>query len=1856
MKHHIFVWSIVFLVGLGMVTNVREAKAAPAQACVGSICMYLPLESAQAYVMRVPKNPGETLCTCRMQYTTTGCYPGQESYMADGLAHEWQDSCDISCEASYGAGLAISRAEYIRSPFYTPVDPHTSGDPYYQCPGTQRGADRDRDNIPSDADQDDLDYRVGVMNNGWDDCDGVDNDNDGQIDEGYPQASSTGFCSPHNNDFKRLWKNGHEAPEGQVNLRDGFLLRAETDVTIQTPYGSLPFVRYFNSGYDSLMTHGSASERELNPFGIFWSHSFNIWLAKDSLTMETGTDGYTLHMGNGAEYYFTCTEDTSGASGTAGNRDCVSTERRASRFYQQEFDSAHLQRRTVNIEGADVLIWEFFPGDGTVYQFSPLASDGDLQFTKVLQHVDVINDALIWEAEYNSSELLEYVRTADQNTYYYFTYDGFDYMDDVYVNVGGRGEYLMANFHVDATWSRLVNVYHAKDTIGGAGSISSYVRRKYEYATSGGNTVLSEVKDHTDQTTQVVTSKYTWHADGTVASVRGADIWSTFSYYPAMTVVDYLDSMSGDLSVSFIHEGGRYVYKREKDYHRSSIPRYIERDAFGRTSCMVSDEGVMTKYFYSMSGGSSDTVSRHTVIADYGTTGNCENEPEQDPQEPDLTLSNGVLQRVSWVGEKYDVDSKSWRLVYKSEPSQASNISPMDCQATVSYNGLIGMNNGCTAVSYEYQDSTLTHQAKGPLKRVRNFYYTEDATGTHVVDTQETAYFRGDNCTTEDPEYQYDWQVCRVEGQDVFGTVHSKTHYDYDSGGFIEASSAYTSASEKYTTKIIERDDLGRVKKSESPSGVVTDYTVDAFGTVTDVTVTGAYRDQSGADTSYTTSMTTNNIGLPIETVSSLGSTQVFSYNTGIDEFARTHAIVQKSPTNALLSANRVDQYTDQGFVRESNVIDIANEASCTNEHCAVLASRNVIERDAIGRTLMEHQFSSNTSYPADATSSYEYDPVTGQLTSWKDFVGNIREYGYDEEGRVEEIHSDITGLSATENHEYDDMNRPGSVTSPSGVETKFTYDDRDLLTKESSPSKGNRYLEYDQAGRLVRSIHVDYLQLSTHSSRKEVCYAYDWLGRLKTVDDDCDGNVDWTYVYDEAHSWCNNGDTKTNVGNLTTLVSDDYDGINRKWCYYAGGAIEKEFTSPTNEFWDDPDDADMGGFVLARGTHNIYDNAGRLTGKRLGTYPYGDDMGTLEVGYEYDAEHVENVSQIRIRYYYLLGWGNWEQITSDTLLPEYSVYGTERLVFANGTAEYYYYDNLGRTKQRFITNGTNAVVNEFHSFDENSNLLTSIDTGHMGISRFFEYDGLNRLKCESSTGQGCPAQIGSPLGPNVRVAYDYDLSNNRTRLRTELGGPSIEDYNAFTSSDRLEYYEVDNLTQFLWYDDQGNVEAINYPTQNTDHFYLWNVHGQMVKACADGDYFSNGLSNCTFRDYEYAGPGGQLFARYDGSIPGIGVQTGDRQFYWSGAQLDMVREFDGNDEKLGYYIWLGNRPIAKVDATMEHVGGNGALPGSFSIQPQQVTWIHSDYVGAPKVATDDTGNVVWEWDRTPYGRNMPSGSVEIDVRFPGQVYDEFADANYNQHRWYSSHLGQYLSPDPIGIAGGINYYGYADGNPTTRIDTYGQSGCPAPSSPYEVVICVKRIRPLLSQEILNNQSGPAPNVVLNFTPAGPPIPNPPAKGAQKVGQAKTATITGDLPEANGVTKLQCPRTETGLADCEYRCDDLFNPPRDPGTLPITRPYCPSRWYTPHQPDGGFNTPSMRLTACSYYEESVGGNYFGVGACSYIVDPYYRWGKKGKKKQQCYIIARTAVGGVKRPFAHVTSKQDDIISTPILMKCRELGQ
>ena len=111
----------------------------------------------------------------------------------------------------------------------------------------------------------------------------------------------------------------------------------------------------------------------------------------------------------------------------------------------------------------------------------------------------------------------------------------------------------------------------------------------------------------------------------------------------------------------------------------------------------------------------------------------------------------------------------------------------------------------------------------------------------------------------------------------------------------------------------------------------------------------------------------------------------------------------------------------------------------------------------------------------------------------------------------------------------------------------------------------------------------------------------------------------------------------------------------------------------------------------------------------------------------------------------------------------------------------------------------------------------------------------------------------------------------------------------------------------------------------------------------------------------------------------------------------------------------------------------------------ESVTYLHTDHLYTPRYGTNQSGVVTWRWDGEAFGSDEPNEDADgddvkttVNLRFPSQYKDVEKDSYYNYFRDYNPALGRYVQSDPIGLAAGVNTFGYVKANPMKFFDPLG--------------------------------------------------------------------------------------------------------------------------------------------------------------------------------------------------------------------------
>ena len=123
-----------------------------------------------------------------------------------------------------------------------------------------------------------------------------------------------------------------------------------------------------------------------------------------------------------------------------------------------------------------------------------------------------------------------------------------------------------------------------------------------------------------------------------------------------------------------------------------------------------------------------------------------------------------------------------------------------------------------------------------------------------------------------------------------------------------------------------------------------------------------------------------------------------------------------------------------------------------------------------------------------------------------------------------------------------------------------------------------------------------------------------------------------------------------------------------------------------------------------------------------------------------------------------------------------------------------------------------------------------------------------------------------------------------------------------------------------------------------------------------------------------------------------------------------------------------------------------------YEIQPtpfDSLAWYQCDHLGTPQELTDQTGEIAWSANYKAWGAAQEvisdaarKAGIQNPIRFQGQYFDQETGLHYNRHRYYDPASGRFISKDPIGLAGGLNFHQYA-ANPVEWIEPLGLAKFP---------------------------------------------------------------------------------------------------------------------------------------------------------------------------------------------------------------------
>jgi RHS repeat-associated protein len=654
----------------------------------------------------------------------------------------------------------------------------------------------------------------------------------------------------------------------------------------------------------------------------------------------------------------------------------------------------------------------------------------------------------------------------------------------------------------------------------------------------------------------------------------------------------------------------------------------------------------------------------------------------------------------------------------------------------------------------------------------------------------------------------------------------------------------------------------------------------------------------------------------------------------------------------------------------------------------------------------------------------YDVDPMGNRKAQRiTDATGSLKQqqqWVYDELGRL--LRS-IGAAGQTSQYRYDLNDNPAGTTNPRQFSSSQSFDALDRLIRHTDAASGITTMDYDAQDNLTQV--KDPRGVTT-------TYFYNGFGdRIKQTSADTNSSA---FAYDRAGNLIK----KTDARKAVTLYS--YDALNRLTArtYPANPALNIQYhydmTADGNK--------GIGRLTAVQDASGIlgyhYDARGNLIEQLRSVDVLGVDQYD-RVAYQYDgANQLRSISYpsgIAVSYQ-RNGAGQVEQIDlqigSNPITPlatqiSYLPFGPlKTLTWGNGIALSRQYDQDYQMAAQAIGAWTTT-----YDFDPNGN-IDSLNHSLWGPLQY-GYDALDRLILEQ--------------GEETKKTYAYDATGNRLNrltygldngVETQTAKQTLK-YNTNRNrlSKRSSSYEVEvdaagNFTRYsqnrrYTYDEQGRLNQV------------LNVSGQLLAS-----YRYNALGQRTLKQVH--------------QTTGTAVYPYTYLYGLDGQLLGQVQYFsNGKAKQVQYWVWLDSMPVAQIAVTF---ASNGTVANS------QVQYLHVDHLNTPRLATNQSQQLIWSWESDAFGvgaanLDVDGDGIQTDVplRFPGQLYDAHSTLHYNYFRDYDPETGRYVESDPIGLEGGLNTYGYVEGNPVNFIDPLGLAKLGGTMAPpcvpgFETMIC----------------------------------------------------------------------------------------------------------------------------------------------------------------------------------------------------------
>ena len=756
-----------------------------------------------------------------------------------------------------------------------------------------------------------------------------------------------------------------------------------------------------------------------------------------------------------------------------------------------------------------------------------------------------------------------------------------------------------------------------------------------------------------------------------------------------------------------------------------------------------------------------------------------------------------------------------------------------------------------------------------------------------------------------------------------------------------------------------------------------------------------------------------------------------YSYDTSGNLTSVTNELGHVTRITSLDAGGRPLSITDPNGVVTNLAYDARGRLTVVNVNPGPAQARTAIAYDAVGQV-------TRVTSPDGSFLQYSWSDAR-RLTSVSNNGGERVDYTHDAMGNVTSrtVKTGSGAIIRQQSALFDELGRLMSSIGAAGQQTLLSYDRTDNLTAVKDPRGGLFAFAYDGLQRLAATTDQTNAGITlTRDASDEVTAYRDPRGLTTTYVRNGFGEV----IQESGPDVGTTVIVRDERG-LPTRITDPR-GVVTTLEYDAAGRLVRESyaADPAQNvtyFYDDTTNGNRG---VGRLT-GIIDGSGRMARgyDALGrTVAEAREIG----GKTYSTSYADNAAgrltaitypSGRVVTYTRNGLGRVSTITTrpSATAPVQTVASgfawspmSTRLgsfTHGNGLAASRAYDQDGRLTALRLANGTTRLVDLGLVYGDGMNLTAVNDNLAAANSVTMAYDAAQRLA--------------SARGPWGSLAYDYTPVGDRLRETFTLpgGNPLVTQLDYPANSNRLAKASVAGITtRSFAYDAAGNT--ITELRGRETLSFTYNLRNRPVTVSRSGTSPTQ-TSRYAFNALE------QMVQRST-NAPGGPAGTVHYVYGLDGA---LLAEADGaTGATLRDYIWL---PVDDVSPAADNDNEEGAqtpplplgLVTGVNTPAPALLMVHADHLGRPLRLTDAARATVWAASYDPFGQPVSiTGTVEQNLRFPGQYFLLESGLSYNWHRFYDASTGRYTQPDPLRFVDGPSVYGYAGASPMMRVDPTG--------------------------------------------------------------------------------------------------------------------------------------------------------------------------------------------------------------------------